>query len=145
MLSLLHMIALIGGMDQPVDFAVLDREIERCERESVLPVFSSEGQRRSAFVSTAYQEQASISAERSVVAAKRRALREAALAPASGKAVLPTPPESDQLLALGQLALEDRQRALDDRRRLESMRQEAVDLKRQYFLTHCAPTKKKAD
>ena len=35
------------------------------------------------------------------------------------------------------LALEDRQRALNDRRMLETMRAEAMDVKRRYYLAHC--------
>ena len=46
--------------------------------------------------------------------------------------------DEDQQLAMAALALEDRQRALNDRRMLESMRAEAMDVKRRYYLAHCA-------
>jgi hypothetical protein len=122
---------------EPIDFPALDTAIERCDRAAVLPVFAAEAQRRSVALTTFYQEQARIAAERLATAGKRRALREAVPPPAGQVA-----PDSDQDLALLQLALDDRQRALDDQRRLETMRQEAVDLKRQYFLSRCAANKK---
>ena len=116
-----------------VDFPALDAAIDRCERATVLPVFAAEAQRRSAAVTAFYQEQAQIVAERLATAARRRALREGAAVEAAGA--------TDQQLALVQLALDDRQRALDDQRRLETMRRDAVDLKREYFLTKCAGKK----
>ena len=131
-----------AALADPMDFPTLDEGIERCQRETVLPIFNSEAARRSAFVTAAYQEQVGITQERILVARARRAIREAARAPTADRAAAPKPPESDQELALGQLALDDRQRALDDRRRLETMRQEAIDLKRQYFLLHCTSPKK---
>lgn len=130
----------------PMDLTVLDTAIERCERDTVLPLFAAEPHRRSAFITTSYQEQAAINAERLVIADKRRSIREGARAdmPATSPAAA-KPAESDQELALAQLALDDRQRALDDRRRLETLRQEAVDLKRLYFLGRCPSGKKKND
>jgi len=129
----------------PLDFPALDEAIERCDRATVLPIFAGEPHRRSAFLTTFYGEQAAISSERLTVADKRRLLREAALPIVAGEAARTRPTESDQELALAQLALEDRQRALDDRRRLETLRQQAIDMKRQYFLTHCPSGKKKGD
>jgi len=85
-----------------------------------------------------YQEQSAIAAERIATADKRRALREGAAAPGAAA----TPAATDQELSLRQLALDDRQRALDEHRRLETLRQEAVDLKRQYFLTRCAGSRR---
>ena len=127
---------------EPIDLPALDAAIERCERAAILPVFAAEARRRSAAVTTFYQEQARIAAERLDAANQRRALRESVATPAA-------PPQeaagaSDQKLALRQLALDDRQRALDDQRRLETMRQEAIDLKRNYFLARC-PANRKAD
>ena len=117
----------------------LDDAIDRCQRELVLPVFAAEPTLRSVFLTSALNEQAAISAHRLDVAGKRRVLRENA----SGTARPPATAESDQELALVQLALDDRQRALDDRRRLEAMRHDAVDAKRQYFLSRCGLPKRK--
>lgn len=124
---------------EPIDFPALDAAIEKCERDKILPVFAAEAHRRSAAMTGFYQEQSAIAAERIATADKRRALREGAAAQAAP--ATPTPAStaaSDQELSLKQLALDDRQRALDEHRRLETLRQEAVDLKRQYFLTRCA-------
>ena len=145
MIFLLHVAAALPILLASMDLPALDSSIERCQRDAVLPIFSGEAQRRSEFVTAAYQEQAEISAERLSVATKRRALREASLRTAAAQSEPVKPSETDQELALAQLALDDRQRALDDRRRLETMRQDAVELKRQYFLSHCASPKKKAD
>ena len=107
----------------------MDAAIERCDRAAVLPVFAQEMRRRSQFVSHAYAEQARISAERAELAACRQA----------------TPPLAADVIASRQLALDDRQRVLDDARPLELLRREAIELKRQYFLDHCSTARRKAD
>ncbi|AQR73120.1 hypothetical protein [Sphingomonas sp. LM7] len=135
---LLVLAAAMPQTAQSMDFPALDTAIERCERAIVLPVFATEAQRRSTAVTGFYREQAQIVVERIALADKRRAIREGTAPPATEAIV----PATDQELALGQLALDDRQRALDERRRLETMRQEAIDLKRQYFLVRCGPGKK---
>ncbi len=137
---LLLLVAAFQSAD-PVDLPALDAAIERCERAAVLPVFAAEARRRSAAVTAFYQEQARIAAERFDAANRRRALRESPATPAQPQEAGGV---SDQELALRQLALDDRQRALDDQRRLETMRQEAIDLKRQYFLSRC-PAGRKSD
>jgi hypothetical protein len=137
---MLLLLAFFAQSFEPMDLAALDAGIERCDRAAVLPVFAAEAGRRNAAVTRFYTDQARIAAERLTTAAQRRALREAPV-PAA-QAAAPSP--SDQELALRQLALDDRQRALDDQRRLETMRQEAVDLKRQYFLMRC-PAGRKPD
>jgi hypothetical protein len=127
----------------PIDFPALDAAIERCQLDTVRPIFAAETQRRSAFITAVYTDQAAISAARLALADKRRALREAPLQPPPAGAAPAAPAETDQQLALAERALDDRQHALDDRRRLEALRQEAVDLKRSYFLAHCPPGKKR--
>jgi hypothetical protein len=69
--------------------------------------------------------------ERLAVNDQRRALRE-------------TPPvkltelkQVEKQLDLQQAALEDRQKALNDKRMLESIRQDAMDNMRRYFLNNC--------
>ena len=134
-------IAALGTID-PFDLSALDSAIEDCDRATVLPVFAAEAQRRSAFITKVYQEQAAISAERMAAAASRRALREAALHAPGINGLRSPQPTADLELELRQLALDDRQRALDDQRRLEQIRQQAVDSKRQYFLSLCPMGKK---
>ena len=130
-----------SALIEPMDLPAVDRAIESCDRAAVLPVFAAEAQRRSAFATSVYQEQAAISIERKVAADARRALREAALNVPANTGTSSTQ-GTDRELELKQLALEDRQRALDDRRRLEQIRQQAVDLKRNYFLSRCPADKK---
>jgi hypothetical protein len=133
------MIALALALAPP-DFDALDGAIDKCDRNRAMPIFAGEAERRSAFATSIYDDQAAISAERADIATRRRAIREA------GGRPLPKPAEgekalSDQALLLINLALDDRQRALDDRRRLETMREEAIDLKRRFFLVRCTATK----
>jgi hypothetical protein len=113
------------------DLDALDQAVARCDRGAANPVFSAEAARRSQFLLDAYREQEAIVTERLAVNDQRRALRE-------------TPPvklaEQKQLekqLDLQQAALEDRQKALNDKRMLESIRQDAMDNMRRYFLNNC--------
>ena len=123
------MITVTGSSTQTtLDLPALDHAIDDCRRDAVLPVLAGEVARRSSFLTEVYREQSAITAARGEAASKRRLLRE------GGKAG-----ENDQVLSLALLALDDRQRALDDARRLESLREEAIDLKRRYFLSKCVP------
>jgi len=113
------------------DLDALDQAVARCDRGAANPVFSAEAARRSQFLLDAYREQEGIVNERLSLNDQRRALRE-------------TPPvkltEQKQLekqLDLQQAALEDRQKALNDKRMLESIRQDAMDNMRRYFLNNC--------
>ena len=133
------MIAVALALATP-NFDALDGAIDKCDRNIVMPIFAGEAERRSAFATSTYDEQATISAERLDIATRRRVQREAGKA-ALPKAVDGEKPLSDATLSLMNLALDDRQRALDDRRRLEAMRQDAIDLKRRYFLARCTTTK----
>jgi stress response protein YsnF len=101
--------------------------VARCDRVAVNPVFSGEAARRSQFLLDAYREQEAIVADRLALNDQRRALREAGPIRAS---------ETKQL-DLQEAAIEDRQKALNDKRMLESIRQDAMDNMRRYFLTNC--------
>ena len=103
----------------------------RCDRTAANPVFAGEAARRSQFLLEAYREQEAIVTDRLSLNDQRRTLRE-------------TPPsrlaEQKQLekqLDLQDAALEDRQKALNDKRMLEGIRQDAMDTMRRYFLTNC--------
>jgi hypothetical protein len=114
------------------DLDALDQAVARCDRNAANPVFSSEAARRSQFLLDAYREQEAIVNERLAVADQRRGLRES---PTPSR-----PAEQKQLekqLDLQQAALEDRQKALNDKRMLESIRQDAMDNMRRYFLNNC--------
>jgi hypothetical protein len=109
------------------DLDALDQAVARCDRVAVNPVFSGEAARRSQFLLDAYREQEAIVADRLALNDQRRALREAGPIRAS---------ETKQL-DLQEAAIEDRQKALNDKRMLESIRQDAMDNMRRYFLTNC--------
>ena len=105
----------------------LGASVGRCDRATLNPVFTAEPARRSQFMIDAYREQEGIVADRLALAEQRRLLREASVASAPDK----------KKLDLADAAIEDRQRALNDKRLLESMRQDTVDALRRSYLSHC--------
>lgn len=109
------------------DLDALNIAVERCDRAAVNPMFAGEAARRSEFLLQAYKEQEGIVADRLTLADQRRALRESAPAKAS----------DEKQLDLQQSDLDDRQKALDDKRLLETIREEAMDSLRHYFLLNC--------
>jgi hypothetical protein len=109
------------------DLDALDQAVARCDRNAANPVFSGEAARRSQFLLDAYREQEAIVADRLALADQRRTLREAGTAK----------PADEKQLDLQAAAIEDRQRALNDKRMLEGIRQDAMDNMRRYFLTNC--------
>lgn len=109
------------------DFDSLDRSVARCAKDEVRPVFTNEAARRSEFLTEAYREQEAIVAARLDISDRRRALREGVKSS-----------DSDGALTLQAAAIEDRQRALNDKRLLENLRGDAMDAKRRYYLAHCA-------
>ena len=117
------------------DLDALDSAVQRCDREAVNPIFAGVAASRSLFTTETYREQEAIVAERLDISNRKRALREASGAAMKGG-------DTMAKLDLQSLALEDRQRALNDRRMLEGLRGEAIDAKRRYYLAHCANGKK---
>ena len=109
------------------DLDALDQAVARCDRVAANPVFSGEAARRSQFLLDAYREQESIVSDRLALADQRRALREAG----------PIKASEQKQLDLQDQAVEDRQKALNDKRMLEAIRQDAMDNMRRYFLTNC--------
>ena len=109
------------------DLDTLDQAVARCDRASVNPSFAAEAARRTQFLLDAYREQEAIVAARADLRERRRVLRES-----------PRPSAADdKALSLEEAALEDRQKALNDTRMLEAIRQDAMDTMRHYFLTNC--------
>lgn len=121
MMSLLLLVAAFA------DLAALDQAVARCDRAVASPAFASESERRSRFLLDTYRDQEAIVAARLALAERRRALREA-----DRKA-----DAEAQALALEEAALEDRQRALNDRRMLEGIRRDTIDAMRRHYLSHC--------
>ena len=109
------------------DLDALDQAVARCDRHAANPVFSGEAGRRSQFLLDAYKEQEAIVADRLALADQRRALREAGSVKTSDQ----------KQFDLQAAAIEDRQKALNDKRMLEGIRQDAMDNMRRYFLTNC--------
>ena len=105
----------------------LGASVSRCDRAALNPAFMSEPDRRSRFMIAAFREQEGIVADRLTLAEQRRAVREASGTSATDK----------KGLELVETAIEDRQRALNDKRLLESMRQDTVDALRRSYLSHC--------
>ncbi len=109
------------------DLDALDQAVAQCDRRAANPMFAGEAARRSQFLLDAYKEEESIVADRLALADQRRALREAG----------PVKASEEKQLDLQEQAIEDRQKALNDKRLLEGIRQDAMDNMRRYFLTNC--------
>jgi hypothetical protein len=121
MMSLLFLAAASADLD------VLDQAVARCDRGIANPSFSAEAGRRSSFLLETYREQESIVAARFDVSQRRATLRDTGAIKAS----------DDKKLSLEEAAIEDRQKALNDQRMLEAIRQDAMDSMRRYFLLNC--------
>ena len=109
------------------DLDALDQAVARCDRGFANPAFSSEAAKRSQFLLDAYREQEAIVAARLDIAQRRRG-------PARKRAQVDW---RRSKLTLESSAIEDRQHALNDRRMLEGIRQDAMDSMRRYFLLNC--------
>jgi len=109
------------------DLDALDQAVERCDRGMANPAFSAEAGRRSSFLLETFREQELIVAARLDVSQRRASLREAGAIRAS----------DEKKLSLDEAAIEDRQKALNDQRMLEGIRQDAMDSMRRYFLMNC--------
>ena len=109
------------------DLDALDQAVERCDRGMANPAFSAEAGRRSSFLLETFREQELIVAARLDVSQRRASLREAGAIRAS----------DEKKLSLEEAAIEDRQKALNDQRMLEGIRQDAMDTMRRYFLANC--------
>ncbi len=121
------MMALLTLAAASADLDALDQAVTRCDRSAANPVFSGEAARRSQFLLDAYREQETIVNDQLALADQRRSLREAG----------PVKTAEQKKLDFQQSALEDRQRALNDKRMLEGIRQDAMDNMRRYFLNNC--------
>jgi hypothetical protein len=113
------------------DLDALDQAVARCDRHAANPAFAGEAARRSQFLLDAYKEQETIVADRLTLADQRRTLRE------TPSAKLAEQKQLEKQLDLQEAAIEDRQKALNDKRMLEGIRQDAMDNMRRYFLTNC--------
>jgi hypothetical protein len=113
------------------DLDALDQAVTHCDRAAVNPMFAGEAQRRSQFLLDAYHEQEVIVGDRLALSDQRRTLREDASVKAADRK------QADKALDLQQAAIEDRQKALNDKRMLEGIREDAMDSMRHFFLLNC--------
>ena len=113
------------------DLDTLNQAVARCDREAVNPMFSGEAQRRSQFLLDAYHEQEGIVNDRLTLADQRRTLRQATDVKAADEK------ELQKQLDAQQTDLDDRQKALNDKRMLEGIREDAMDSLRHFFLLNC--------
>lgn len=121
MMPLLFLAAVSAELD------ALDQAVTHCERATVNPMFAGEAGRRSEFLLDSYHEQEAIVNDRLALADQRRTLREAG----------PIKAADEKQLDLQQADLDDRQKALNDKRMLEGIREDAMDSLRHYFLLNC--------
>ena len=113
------------------DLDALDQAVAQCNRAAVNPMFAGEAARRSRFLLDAYHEQEGIVTDRLALADQRRQLREATDPKSSEQK------QTAKQLDAQQADLDDRQKALNDKRMLEGIRQDAMDNMRRYFLNNC--------
>ena len=121
------MIPLLFLAAASTDLDALDQAVARCDRAAVNPMFAGEAARRSQFLLDAYHEQEAIVNDRLALADQRRTLREGS----------PVKTSEQKQLDLQQASLDDRQKALNDKRMLEGIREDAMDSLRHYFLLNC--------
>jgi len=116
------------------DLDALGNAVATCDRPMVNAAFSAEMTRRSEFMRQTFREQEEIVDARRALAQRRREAR-------SG---LATTAESMDALDAEGVAIEDRQRALNDQRLLENLRQETMDSLRRLFLQNCSSARVKS-
>ena len=121
------MIPLLFLVTASAELDALNHAVARCDRGTANPAFSSEAAQRSAFLLDTYREQEAIVAARLDLSQRRATIREAGAIKAA----------DEKKFSLEEAAIEDRQRALNDRRMLEGIRRDAMDSMRRYFLMNC--------
>ena len=121
------MIPLLFLVTASAELDALNHAVARCDRGAANPAFLSETAQRSTFLLDTYREQEAIVAARLDLSQRRATLREAGAIKAA----------DEKKFSLEEAAIEDRQRALNDRRMLEGIRRDAMDSMRRYFLMNC--------
>lgn len=122
---MLALLAATALTPEDADIERLSKAALACDRPAMSRAWTDEVKRHSDFVVASLRDQAAIAADRQALVERRRKSRG------------PGPAESETALAAVALDLNDRQQALDDQRRLDAMRQDAVTYFRQLFITQC--------
>lgn len=121
------MIPLLMLAAASADLDSLDQAVTQCDRNSAAPAFAAEAARRSQFLVDVYRQEEAIVNARLAIAAQRQALQQMGGHTAT----------QEKDLDLQNATLDDKQKALQDQKSLESAREEAMDSMRRYFLLHC--------
>ncbi len=121
------MIALLSTLTvDGADLPALSKAVAACDRPAVARSVEGETKRHGAFLIDSFKEQGEIAAARADFAGRRRTLR------AGSKSA-----DTEQALTLASETLDDRQRALDDARNLDRLKQDAMGWFRQQFIIQC--------
>ena len=134
-MSLFLLLAAAAVNAEGPDLTTIDRAVAKCDAKVMTATFADEPQRRRAFAIAAFAEQESIVAARRALAARRLAppAAQVPLAAPVGGAVSAEDERAD-MDRLGHI-LNERQQALDDARMLSGMRDQALDLMRQQYVS----------
>lgn len=114
----------------------IDQAVAKCESKVMVRTYQEEPDRRRAFAIAAYREQEAIVTARQALAARRLA----ALQPTVGGTMSP-PQDQAAAFSLESQQLTERQQELDDARMLNGLREQALDLMRQQYVSKCSAGK----
>ncbi|MES2097581.1 MAG: hypothetical protein V4459_12555 [Pseudomonadota bacterium] len=117
----------VAPMQDLMDFDALAGSIAKCDRTAVTNTITASNSRHSQFLLDAYKEQYAIAVARADLAERRRRLH-------AKEAKVDT---EDGLTLLGE-ALDDRARALGDRRALDQSEQDMLGYFRAQYLRQCS-------
>jgi hypothetical protein len=117
----------VAPMQDLMDFDALAGSIAKCDRTAVTNTITASTSRHSQFLLDAYKEQYAIAVARADLAERRRRLH-------AKEAKVDT---EDGLILLGE-ALDDRARALSDRRALDQSEQDMLGYFRTQYLRQCS-------
>ncbi len=122
------------ALDGP-DLAEVERAVGKCDTGAMTKVFIAEPQRRrAAFIALFNEQQAIVTARRTLAQRRFDAMSKPAMLAESAPAA---PPLAQPDFSLEAQMIADRQQALDDARMLGAMRDNALDMMRQHYLLGC--------
>lgn len=127
------------AIDGP-DLAEVEKAVGKCNADALARIYAAEPQRRRSATIAMFNEQQAIVAARRALGQRRL---DALARPASEAGMIPVTAlqsagaSNEQAMAIEAQALAERQQALDDARMLSAMRDSALDMMRQHYLTSC--------
>jgi len=126
----------VAAADGP-DLSEVERAVGKCDSGAMTKIFGKEPERRRAAMIAVFAEQQAIVAARRSLALRRFETMSKPAAPAPPEAALDGAVSLVANFDLEKQSLADRQQALDDARMLGDMRDKALDMMRQHYLTTC--------